>query len=212
MKKERKRAYFFAAILTIVLYLAGIFTGVFIQRAEENQLKLKTEDLKRSIENTQLEYFYLNSIGDKIPCNSLSILINETTENVRKIGQELVEIEKSKENIDSLKKEYSVLSVKGWLLNNYLKEKCYLNDHVILYFYSVPCEKCIKQGNILDQLRENKVKNMKVFVLDVNVDEPIVQTLKKTYNITATPAIIINEKKYEGLIQQEELEKLIIKN
>jgi len=93
-----------------------------------------------------------------------------------------------------------------------LKEKCYLNDHVILYFYSVPCEKCIKQGNILDQLRENKVKNMKVFVLDVNVDEPIVQTLKKTYNITATPAIIINEKKYEGLIQQEELEKLIIKN
>lgn len=215
MKRYIKKAYIFAAFLSIILYSIGVFTGIFIQKSTETITIKRIETLKRSIENTQLEYLYINSLGDKLSCDSFSILVDDTTKNVWDIGQELVDIEKQKENMEKiidLKKEYALLSIRAWILNNYLKEKCNINTTIILYFYSIPCSDCLEQGFVLDELRENIFKDkMKVFVLDVNTDEPMIDVLKKTYNITKTPSIVINEKTYSGFINKDELTLLIQK-
>ena len=70
-----------------------------------------------------------------------------------------------------------------------------------LYFYSADCKECIEQGEQLDKLN-NKVelsgKEMVMFPIDFNMDEPIVSNLKKYYRIDSTPAVIINDQVFQG--------------
>jgi len=112
--------------------------------------------------------------------------------------------------LSELEKDYSLLSVRAWILNSYVIEKCPEDKVVVLYFYSVPCPECIKQGNILDELREERFKDkLRVFVLNVDSDESIVQVLKKTYNITETPSIVIGDSSYVGLMERDKLSEII---
>ncbi|MCX8179093.1 MAG: hypothetical protein N3D75_04685 [Candidatus Aenigmarchaeota archaeon] len=208
MKRYTKKAYVFAAILSLVLYSIGIITGIYIQKQSQNSVEVRLEQIQRSIENTQLEYLYISSLGDKISCDSLKILVDETTKNVWKIGDELVKLENENMNqkFVELKKEYSLLSIRAWILNNYFKGKCNSDDKIILYFYSIPCDQCILQGKILDDLRENELKDrLKIFVLDINVDEPMVDLVKKTYNISSTPSIIAENKTFYGFVEKNKL-------
>lgn len=212
MKRYTKKAYVFAAVLSLILYSIGIITGIFIQKQSQNSVEDKLEQIQRSIENTQLEYLYISSLGDKISCDSLKTLVDETTKNVWIIGDELVRIEDSNMNqkFIELKKEYSLLSIRAWILNNYFKVKCNSDDKIILYFYSIPCEQCITQGKILDDLRENELKGkLKVFVLDINVDEPMVDLVKKTYNISNTPSLVVENKTIYGLAEKNQILSLI---
>ena len=115
--------------------------------------------------------------------------------------------------LSELEKDYSLLSVRAWILNSYVTEKCVEDKVVILYFYSVPCSDCIKQGNILDDLREKKFKDrLRVFVLNYDSDEEIVKVLKKTYNITETPSIVIGNSTYVGLMERDKLSDIILKS
>jgi thiol-disulfide isomerase/thioredoxin len=115
--------------------------------------------------------------------------------------------------VDELAKDYSLLSVRAWILNSYVNEKCKENKVTLLYFYSVPCKSCIEQGKILDELREKTFQSkIRVFVLNINYNETIVQILKKTYNITETPSIVIGSSTYTGLTDKEKLSEIIEKH
>jgi len=123
------------------------------------------------------------------------------------LGKELNE---NNPKFNELKRNYALLSIKAWILNNYVKERCKGNATVILYFYSVPCDECIQQGRILDKLREEKFnEKMLIFVLNADLDEPIVNTLKTAYSIKKTPSLVIGEKTYSGLIDEENLTGII---
>lgn len=209
MKKDYRKAYIFAAVLSIVLYVFGVYTGIFLQKNTEAILEKRLEEIEKSIENTQLEYLYISSLGEKISCDALKTMVDETNNNLWKIGQELVDLSKDDNNkFIEIKKQYSLLSVRAWILNNYLKNKCKDDNIVLLYFYSIPCEDCIKQGKILDDIRENEFKNrIKIFVLDAGLDLPIINTLKKTYNVNNTPFIVYENKTFSGLIEKKDLLK-----
>jgi len=205
-----------AGIISFVLYLSGIFTGLYLQKLTIEYTEEKVKDLQRRLENVQLEYMYLSTMGKEVSCDFLTLLVDETTKEVWDIGRELVNLENQRsesKQLSELEKDYSLLSVRAWILNSYVTEKCVEDKVVILYFYSVPCSDCIKQGNILDDLREKKFKDrLRVFVLNYDSDEEIVKVLKKTYNITETPSIVIGNSTYVGLIERDELSNITLKS
>jgi len=152
-------------------------------------------------------------MGKDVSCNLLSVLVDETNKELWDIGKQLVSLENTKENperISELTSEYSLLSVRAWILNSYTNERCEENKVVILYFYSVPCPECIQQGRILDELREKTFKDkMRVFVLNTNSNEAIVQDLVKTYDIVKTPSLVVGNSTYIGLVDKDELKNII---
>jgi len=221
---QNKRVYFAAALLSLFFYLVGVMSGLlientlieytegkidFIQRRIENLPSDKDYvSLQRRTENLQLEYAYLSMIGKNLSCESLSALVSDTTKKVRELGKDLEEV-KGKD-FDSLRRDYALLSTKAWILNNYVKERCKRDVAVILYFYSVPCSDCIEQGHILDNLSEERFKDkIIIFVLNSDLDEPIVNLLKKSHNVTETPTIVIGERTYRGLITKDNLTRII---
>lgn len=214
MKRDLKKAYIFAAIMSIVLYSVGIFTGLYIQKSTISITEKRIETLQRRVESAQLEYVYISTLGDRINCDAISTLVDDTTKDVRNIGRELTNLE-NKEKIgdkfDTLKRDYAILSTRGWILNSYIEGRCNKNIVPLLYFYSIPCQECEQQGHILDLLGNEFKDKLLVFVLDVNVEEPIVNTLEKSYNVKATPSIVIGNTTYQGLQTEDLLKGVILK-
>ncbi len=211
---KQSRIYLIAALLSLVFYLIGVMSGLFIQKSMTEYTEEQVKLLQRRVENVQLEYAYLNTMGSELNCDFLSLLLDDTTREVWNIRNDLVKLEDKQENTVSeryqnLKRDYALLSTRAWILNSYVKNRCTEDVVVILYFYSVPCPNCVKQGNILDEVREEFQNKMRIFVLDTNLDEPIVQTLRKTYNTTITPSLIIENSTYSGLIEKDKLRTII---
>lgn len=213
-QKLVNRAYLIALLMSIIIYSLGVGTGIYVQRTTTAKTEKLLEDLQSRVESAQLEYVYISTLGDSVNCDALSVLVDETTGEVRIIGKELTELESKGETgqkFSNLKKQYAILSTRGWILNSYVQDRCSKNATTVLYFYSVPCSECEQQGYILDGMVSGEFKNqLIIFVLDVNVDEPIVTTLKKTYNVKTTPALVVGNQTYLGLQTSDELRDIII--
>ena len=195
--------------MSLILYLSGIYTGFYIQQTTIKYTEQRIQELEKRLENVQLEYMYLSVMGKDVTCNFLSVLVDQANREVWDIGKQLVSLENTKtdsDKVSQLTSEYSLLSIRAWILNTFVTEKCEQNKVVILYFYSVPCSDCIRQGNILDDLRDNYFNDkIRIFVLNTNSKESITQDLMKTYGISKTPSIILFNTTYVGFTNKEKL-------
>ena len=222
---KRKRLLIIASITTIILYSLGILTGYFIQ---ENILSKTQEELKKiqeeffeyrsNLENLQLEQLYLTTYQGELRCDFLVSSINDINQRMyyfwSKLPPRLEKIEKF-EGIEpeytKLKRDYTLLSIRAWLLSLNVKEKCREKIFPVLYFYSSDskkCEKCVGQGVVLDEVKK-KHDEFSAFLVDFDMDEPIVKAIKSAYNITKLPAFVIDKKIYEGFKSLDEFEKII---
>jgi len=195
--------------MALVLYLSGIYTGFYIQQSTIQYTEQRIQTLERRLENVQLEYMYLSTMGKDVTCNFLSVLVDQANREVWDIGKQLVSLENTKtdsEKVSQLTSDYSLLSIRAWILNTFVTEKCEENKVAILYFYSVPCQDCIEQGKILDDLRDNYFgDNIRIFVLNTNSKESIAQDLMKTYGISKTPSIVVINTTYVGFVGKDKL-------
>ena len=204
-----RKVYLVAGILSFILYLAGIFTGYFLQSSIFSEVEKNIDELKEDLENAQLEYMFL-TLKAKGSCQILSSLTNELTSRLYSILNELIKLEnRGDPKLQELKREYTLLAIRTWILKSNTKEVCEEDVLPILYFYSIPCEDCLEQGKILDELKSKYKGKLLTFTVDAGVDLPIVQTLLKSYNITETPALVIEDEVYQGLISKEEIKSLM---
>ncbi len=204
-----RKVYLIAGIISLILYLAGLFTGYFFQRVVFGEVEKNIEKLKKDLENAQLEYMFL-TLKAKGSCQILSSLTNELTSRLYFVLNELIKLEGSQDQkVMEVKKDYTMLAIRTWILKSNTKEICEEDVLPVLYFYSIPCEDCLKQGKILDEIKIMYPEKVLTFTIDSGVNLPIVQTLIKSYNITKTPALIIEEQVYQGILSKEELKSII---
>jgi hypothetical protein len=136
----------------------------------------------------------LNVLGDKL----------SHTENER--GEE-------DQDVIYLKKYYSLLQVKDYLLSKKLAEKCGAKKQpvFIIYFYSNvgDCPDCIKEGYVLTRLKE-KYPDLRVYSFDYNLQLSVIDSLKSIYRVeSALPALVIEDTTYTGYKSVEDLEALL---
>jgi hypothetical protein len=219
---KRKRLFIIASITTIILYFMGILTGYFVQvkvlsKTQEELEKVQEEfyDYKQNLENIQLEQLYLTTHQGELSCKILVSTIDEMNSNLAyfwsRLPSKLEVYEKYSEvqpEYTRLKRDYTLLSIRSWLLSLDVKEKCGEEIIPALYFYSRDCNSCINQSYVLDDLKgENP--NFSAFIVDFNLDEPIVKIIKNVYNVTEVPSFIINDKLYSGYQSLEQMKKII---
>ncbi|MDI6825687.1 MAG: hypothetical protein QMD36_00610 [Candidatus Aenigmarchaeota archaeon] len=219
---KRKRLLIIASITTIILYFMGILTGHFIQvkvlsRTEEELKKIQEEfyDYKRNLENIQLEQLYLTTHQGELSCKILVSTINEMQNSLAYFWSRLptkLEVYEKYSEIQpeyvKLKRDYTLLSIRAWLLSSDVKKRCGEQIIPALYFYSKDCNSCINQSYVLDNLKKQN-PNFSAFIVDFNLDEPIVKIIKDVYNVTEVPSFIINDKLYSGYQSLDRMEKII---
>lgn len=112
-----------------------------------------------------------------------------------------------------LKRYYSLLEIKDYLLSKKITEKCGLKSTSIIYLYSNAgdCPLCEKEGYILTYLGET-YPDLRIYSFDYNLDLSAVKTLLSIFKIEKNlPAIVIGDKTYYGFKEKEELVSLLPK-
>lgn len=222
---QRARLITIAIVLSIVLYLLGVVSGLFANSILKKETQQEYENLKEyvrlmesSLQSWQMEQQFLSTLDEKEKCNFSRIAMRKLTDLLSDywatLPLRLEEFEKmnvlSPEYL-ALKKQYTQYSVRTWIVAKDLYEQCGHEFVVGLYFYTPTCDSCTEQGEELDELRKQvraRGKELMLFVVDSNTNELIVQDLKEYYNITTTPALILSGKVYQGRVfTAEELMK-----
>ena len=81
----------------------------------------------------------------------------------------------------------------------------------ILYFYRNDCDICPNQGVILTYFKNVFGDKLLVFPIDggLSSDESAVDIIQSRFNITSYPTLIVEEQKFEGVIEKDALRTII---
>lgn len=201
--------YLYVLAITSVIFFTAFFASNYFNDKRIAEIRSIEDRIAIDILSSETQYSLLaESSCDIIGTSILS-------EELGSLGEKLAYAEESRgaDNVEvkALKKSYSLLLIKDYLLMNKLSEKCALDPIFILYFYSNEgdCTDCVREGYVLTRLRE-KYPELRIYSFDYNLDLSAVKTLISIKHIEdSLPALVINDKVYYGFKSVEDIENTI---
>lgn len=200
------KKYLIVFFVTCSIFLIALWVSNYFNNKKINQLKSIEDKISLDLMSSETQFSLLQELSCKDV--STTVLSSELNSLADKISYSENNI--GIENIDviSLKKYYSLLEIKDYLLMKKITERCGQKSIFILYFYkNDKCDDCAKQGYVLTSLRE-KYPNLRVYSFDYNLDISAIKAMKSIYKVSDNlPAIVINGKVYSGFQSVEDIEK-----
>ncbi len=202
--------YLYSLIITVAIFATAIFASKFFNNQRVDNVKSIQDNIAINILSIETQFDLLK----EVPCSNLDS--NILSEELSKIGERLSYLESNRGADDAeviyLKKYYSLLEIKDYLLTKRLSEKC-VNKKIayVIYIYSnnKNCESCNKQSLVLTAMRE-KYPELRVYSFDYDLELSALETLKKAYKVPATfPIIIIDDKVISGYMDKDALDSAL---
>ena len=207
--KISKKRYLIAFVITLGIFLLGIFLGVILT---ETKLS-KIDDLQLQF-RTRLLSLELQSllVGEDI-CNfqDVDLLVEELGELGETLNSMEDQLGKNDDRVLALKNYYSLLQIRHMLYIQDFNKKCDNKFTIVLFFYSNDesvCPDCQNQGYILSYLRA-KYHYIRVYSYDIDLNSPVVRALLKLNSVEGAPYIVVDDNGYSGFRDKEFLEGII---
>lgn len=200
--------------VVVLLLTAGIFAISWYVSVYFNQRRLvEIRDIQQKVATDILSAETDFSLLQELSCDAMSE--TTTTDELANLASRISFTEESiqGDQIDVLKKQYTLLQVKDFLLKKRISERCKTALSTVLYFYSTDkkCDDCTKQGYVLDAIRTER-PDVRVYSFDYNLDLSTIKALRSVYKIGDTlPALVINGKTYSGFQSLEQLRTILPK-
>ncbi len=210
-KKFKFSRYIAVLFFTLLIFGSGFLLSDYITKKRIAQLNDLQQNLRTDILSVETQF----SILSQAPCSNLneSTLTNE----LYNISQKLTSVGTSLGEDDSkfleLKKYYSILEIKHWLLLQKTAKECKIPMTFIIYFFAdkKTCPQCEDQGYILTYFRE-KYPFLRIYSFDYNLELAALKTLKSVFRLKdETPTMVINNDVYYGYKSKDELETILEK-
>jgi hypothetical protein len=201
------KKYVIVLFITSTIFISGLWLSNYLSNKKINQLKSIESSISLDLMSSETQFDLLQELSckDIATANVLSSELNSLADKISYSENNI-----GLENVDviSLKKSYSILEIKDYLLMKRITERCGEKSIFILYFYkNDKCDDCTKQGYVLTALKE-KYPDLRVYSFDYNLDLSAIRAMTSIYKVTDNlPAIVINGKVYNGLQSLEEIEK-----
>ncbi len=200
------KKYLIVFFITASLFLIAVYVSNYFGDKKINQLKLIQDEIAIDILSSETQF----SLLAELSCKNISdsVLAGELGE----LGSKLAWGEQNlgaTEEVSYLRKYYSLLQIKDYLLMKRISERCKIKSAFILYFYTTAenCSECEKQGLVLSALRD-KYPELRVYSFDYSTDLSAVKAMLQIYKIedTKLPALVIEDDVWTGFHSIEELE------
>ncbi len=214
-RKISKDKYVLAGVITFLIFSLGLTMGFIIEDHRYNLVEEINQEQEVNYLSLQMQYLYLDAFSDYDNCPMLSTTLKESVKDLSDSLSDVVSYEEendisSQRKLNTLRR-YTLDNLRYWLLAKESKEKCDLNIVPIIYFYSADCPSCPNQGTVLTYYK--KVFEEKVLVfpinLDIQDDEPMIEIIRSQFEISKYPTLVIDNKKYEGVVGKEQLKEII---
>ena len=203
--------YIVALIITTLIFGSALYVNNILAQKRTENVENVRDQIALDLLSSETQFNLLRETScTNIGSNALSEELNSLAAKL-----ELMEANdsgrKSAELI-YLKKYYSLLEIKDFLLLSELKTKCAQKPLSILYFYGngSDCPACAQTAIVLNALRQ-QYEDLRVYSFDTTLNLSALNTLKSTYKIDAQnlPALVINDKTYIGFKSIDEIKELI---
>ncbi len=202
--------YFFVFLVTCGIFAVGWYLSAYVNNKKINQIKDIQNKIAIDILSSETQFALL----EELSCQDLSnsVLSKEIATIADKISY-TEQTTGNRDEVELLKKQYTILQVKDFLLTKRIAERCKQKINTIFYFYGNrdACNDCVKQGFVLDAIRE-KYPGVRVYSFDHNLDLSTIKALNSIYKIqNSLPSLVVNGKTVSGFKTVEELEALLPK-
>ncbi len=203
------KKYLIVFLITACLFLTAIFLSDYFGSKKIDELKSIQDNIAIDILSSETQYSLLSELS----CKNISdsVLSNELSELAAKLEWSENNLGETSE-VSYLKKYYSLLQIKDYLLAKRISARCGVKSAFILYFYTTKenCALCEKESLVLSGLR-TKYPELRVYSFDYSADISAVKAMIAIYKIqdTKLPALVIDDDVITGFHPVEELDKLV---
>jgi hypothetical protein len=201
--------YIIVFFITVALFAIAAGLSNFFSDKKVESMRAIQDKLATDILSSETQYSLLSELSceQDVENENLSSELNDLADKINDSESNL----KGNSDVTELKRYYSVLEIKDYLLTKKINQKCKGTLIPLLYFYTTAnnCTECVKQGYVLTELRE-KYPGLRVYSFDYSLDLSALKALIKIYKVSdiKLPAIVINEHTYTGFKTVEEIEKI----
>ena len=197
MLKSKKHVFWEALVVTILIFLAGLFLGMLIETS--NSSKISNLYLRSEISLTDAMATSRLTEDFDFDCKSIKqnniAFANQIYEEA-KLLEEYEDSGKLTDNMKFLHKKYDLLRTLLWTSNQNSLERCN-NYNLIVYLYEYESEDMVKKAtqNVWSKIVfDVKTQNDNILLLPIAADQNLtsLNLLIDEHNITQFPALIIN--------------------
>ncbi|MFA5999955.1 MAG: hypothetical protein WC783_03180 [Candidatus Paceibacterota bacterium] len=214
MKEENIdwKKYLIVFFITALLFIIAAYVSNYFSNKKLVQLKDIQDKISIDILSSETQFSLLSDLSCKNVSGSfLSAELND-------LGGKLEWSQKNlgdSDTVSYLKKYYSLLEIKDYLLMKKISARCGVKSAFILYFYTTAenCSECENESIVLSTLRE-KYPELRVYSFDYSTDLSAVRSMIQIYKIkdTLLPALVIDDEVLTGFKNIEELDSIIKKS
>lgn len=209
MKSSDWQKYLIAFVITSLIFFTALYVSNMFSERRVAEVRSIQDKISLDILSSETQFDLLK----EVPCRDIndSVLSQE----INSLAGRLTLLEQERAQDDSelvfLKKYYSLLQIKDYLLAKRVSEQCGLKPLTILYFYSNrgDCADCQRIGYVLTYLRE-QYPELRVYAFDYDLDLSAIQTLAGLFKVERRlPAVVINDTVTYGFQSVENFDTLL---
>lgn len=206
------KKHFVALFITIILFVVGLLIGLKVSDTRLIAIQEFNEQQKADFESLQLQYAYLSASNGS--CVAFKKTLDQSVENLETARIKLENYLQASANPGdflSQKRAYMLAEIRYWLLAREAEKACGKDSVNLLFFYRDDdnCPQCSTQGYILTSQKDTFKDKLLVFSLDAGSEEPMVNIIKKVYNITDAPGVVVDDKIVDHFIDEDSLQAII---
>jgi len=203
------RKYLIVFFITTAIFLTAYYISNYFGNKKINQLKVIQDKITIDILSSETQFSLLSelsckSISDSVFSGELGELGNKLEWSQKNLGDT--------REVSYLRKYYSLLQIKDYLLMKKISARCGVKSAFILYFYTSAdnCTLCEQQSLVLSTLR-SQYPELRVYSFDYSTELSAVASMLQIYHIkdTALPALVVDDEVLTGFQDMENLEQRI---
>jgi hypothetical protein len=205
--------FFRAALLTTVIFLIGIFVGMWFDTLRLWDVQTMLQDITDDWNDARMQSLYYQMFEETPGFCEASIQANLDFN--EKIYEEGVKIERY-ENVNKFtpellveKKRYALLQLQFWINSIQLRDKCDTNYTTLLYLHSKNDSFAMNQklqSAVLLDAKERCGRDLMLIPLPADIGIETIELIISNFDIENFPVVIINETvSLEGLQSESDL-------
>lgn len=204
------KKYIITFIITVFIFITAFSLSNNLNNKRVQDIKRIQDTIAIDILSSETQFSLLSELSCKEVGNgTLSSELNTLAERIQNSANNLGN---NNEEVKFLKRYYSLLQIKDYLLMRRISEQCGKKFMFALYFYDneEKCPDCDKTGYILTYLR-NTYPGLRVYSFDRNSDVSAVKTLQSIFKVNDPfPVVVFGEKEViNGYKDKEEMETIL---
>jgi hypothetical protein len=196
-------------VITVLIFISAFYLSDILASKKISEIRNMQDSIAIDLLSSETQFSLLRTAT----CSEdgYSILAPE----IAQLGTRLASMESqlgaTNNDVIGLKKYYSLLQIKDYMLTQELVKNCNFKPLVMVYFYSPDCAECEKQGYVLTALRE-KYPLVRIYAFDAQLDLSAIKTLQTVLKAPSeTPSLVVKGKVLAGFQTLESLETLLQK-